>query len=165
MLHPGLGMKIATYTSQRLEKRCGRTVTSRPLEMEMDNPEIRNILIAEDDPDDRIFITEALKPIPNLRLHFVENGNELLDYLHNAQETPHLVLLDIEMPLMNGREVLQRFRSNGYKTIPVICLTSFTNEKDRVFCMENGARGYVNKPSSFKEFSRELKAIVARWAR
>lgn len=122
------------------------------------------VLVAEDDEDDRLLMLEALSPLSNLLLHFVGNGRELLDYLREARRRPNLILIDMHMPLMDGREVLKEINSNGYRTIPIVCLTGLGNEWDRKSCLEHGAKDYLNKPSTFVEFSETLKSIVEKWA-
>src|SRR5574339_1031418 len=97
------------------------------------------ILMADDDLDDRLMMKEALDENNfSHSLHFVEDGAELLDYLHRRGKfvnegvlTPSLILLDLNMPKVDGREALSHIKSNvNFKHIPVIVLTTSHAEED-----------------------------------
>lgn len=118
------------------------------------------VLIAEDDPDDRKLLKEAFADrCRNCELHFVHNGEELLDFLSaralkdriaNSYIFPHLLLLDLNMPLKDGREALLEIRADQkYATIDIVILSTSESPEDRIFCMQNGAREYLIKPPGY----------------
>src|ERR1035437_4418011 len=102
------------------------------------------ILIAEDDADDRFLLQSAFEENRfNDKLHFVENGVELIDYLNTfilndtGAKVPHFILLDLNMPKKDGREVLKEIKQNPVlKRIPVIILSTTNNEQDMRRCYE-----------------------------
>jgi CheY-like chemotaxis protein len=137
------------------------------------NPKPINILLAEDDPDDRYLISEALDESRlNIRLYIVEDGDELLDYLHHrgkyADETqwptPGLILLDLNMPRKDGREALQEIKADPHlRRIPVVVLTTSRAEEDVFRTYDSGISGYIPKPVSFTGLLEVMKAIGLYW--
>ena len=136
------------------------------------NPKII-ILIAEDDPDDRAFIMEGFEEAHVLNdLRFVEDGVELMDYLlhrgkySNGKEAPRpgLILLDLNMPRMDGREALKEIKSNPYlRGIPVVVLTSSSAEEDIFRSHNEGASSYITKPVTFEKLSRFIRTLNNYW--
>jgi CheY-like chemotaxis protein len=117
------------------------------------------ILIAEDDEEDQMLIREAMEEsrLAN-RLHFVSNGEQLLDYLYQrgayAREkkypSPGLILLDLNMPRKNGREALEEIRQDArLMHIPVIILTSSQAEEDVLRSYNLGVNVFLHKPVTF----------------
>lgn len=133
-----------------------------------------NILIADDDPDDRMLMKEAFSEdnVTNM-LKFVENGVELLDYLHkrgkfSSEETfrPGLILLDLNMPKMDGREALRRIKSDpDLKRIPVVILTTSTAEEDIAKSYDLGVNSFISKPSKFSDLVKVARQIGSYWFR
>lgn len=127
------------------------------------------ILSAEDDPDDRLLIQDAVETIcPSLCLQFVHDGKELLDYLYKAISDPHglptLVLLDLNMPLMDGREALKKIKmENSFKDLPIVILTTSDEERDREICRQFGADDFFSKPSSFDDIVSALDGVISKW--
>ncbi len=132
-----------------------------------------SILIAEDDPDDRLLIKEAFEEnkIANL-FHFVGDGEELLEFLYRQgpfaelvnDPLPALIILDLNMPRVDGREILEVLKSHHkFKTIPIVTMTTSNDEADMRHCYENGANAYVVKPSNFKQLSKIISAISEFW--
>jgi CheY-like chemotaxis protein len=131
------------------------------------------ILVAEDDADDRLFIGEALARCPGPpEVRFVTDGRELLDYLRRAgpwadprvSPRPDLVLLDLNMPRMSGREALPVLKGDpATRAIPVVVLTTSDDPSDVRACYEAGANAFVTKPSSTAELARALDAAVTFW--
>ncbi|PKN66295.1 MAG: two-component system response regulator [Deltaproteobacteria bacterium HGW-Deltaproteobacteria-15] len=130
------------------------------------------ILVAEDDPDDRIFLEQALKVFNDvLYLHFVEDGEKLIEYLHHRGEyatsmppKPGLILLDLNMPRKNGREALLQIKEEAdLKDIPLIVWTTSSEEEDIRLSSDAGAEGYVTKPCSFIEIETAIKDIIKKW--
>ena len=131
------------------------------------------ILLVEDTPDDAELTTMSLKQSGLLNEVVVaEDGLEALDYLfgtgryagRNPQDTPALVLLDIKMPRLDGIEVLQRLRADSRtKTLPVVILTTSTEEIDLVRAYESGANAYVRKPVSLAQFQEAVRQLGLFW--
>jgi len=131
-----------------------------------------NILMADDDPDDRVLMKEALEEnnLPS-NLHFVEDGKELLDYLHRRgqfakKETfkPGLILLDLNMPKMDGREALRLIKSDPLlRRIPVVVLTTSKAEEDVFKTYDLGVNSFICKPVKFEELVQITKEIGIYW--
>ena len=130
------------------------------------------ILMADDDPDDRLLTREALEEagLTN-KLYFVENGELLLDYLfqrgaYNAENAPRpgLILLDLNMPLMDGREALEEIKSHAIlRKIPVVVLTTSKAEEDILLSYELGVSGYITKPVQFGAFIEVMRTLGRYW--
>jgi two-component system, response regulator len=131
------------------------------------------ILMAEDDPDDRLLTKDALAEsrLTN-ELYFVEDGLELLDYLHqrgvyaDPQRAPRpgLILLDLNMPRMDGREALAEIKADpDLRRIPIVVLTTSKAEQDILNTYDLGVGGFVTKPVSFDGLVEVLKAIGKYW--
>lgn len=123
------------------------------------------LLVAEDDPDDQLLIADAMdRLLKDVSLYFVENGNELLDYLANdnhAHPRPGLILLDLNMPGKDGRTALREMKDNpGFAKIPVVVLTTSNAPEDHHFCQKFQVDGFYRKPSSFNELISILDRIV-----
>lgn len=129
------------------------------------------ILVAEDDVDDKFLLKTAFKENGfNDILHFVENGVELLDYLHNVEKgtpgvtKPRFILLDLNMPKKDGREVLKEIKQNAQlSTIPVIIFSTTNNEQEMKRCYELGANSYITKPNSFESLIKTVAALRSYW--
>ncbi|HEX6833247.1 MAG TPA: response regulator [Rudaea sp.] len=129
------------------------------------------VLLADDDPDDRSLTGEAFRSaaLPN-PLHYVTDGEKLLDYLRECQRTsapncmPALILLDLNMPRIDGREALQTIkRDPSFRAIPVVVWTTSRAAEDRQRAQDAGCDGYVTKPSSFVEMVELMRSIGERW--
>ena len=130
------------------------------------------ILIAEDDADDRFLLQTvfAEKGYPD-KIEFVENGVELLDFLSKIFEKngsggnfPGFILLDLNMPKKDGREVLKEIKEHPvFKKIPVVVFTTTKNENEIKRCYELGANTYVVKPVSFEALLKVVDDIREYW--
>lgn len=131
------------------------------------------ILMADDDEDDRLLALDALKEGRVLNnLHFVEDGVELLEYLRHegkyndptTSPRPSLILLDLNMPRMDGREALQHIKSDPkLRSIPVVILTTSKEEEDMLRGYDLGAASYITKPVNFEGLVELMKAIGRYW--
>lgn len=114
------------------------------------------ILMADDDPDDKMILEDAMGSLyPDKLISFVENGHALWDALNECyahDHVPYLVVLDLNMPKMNGSETLKAIKSDErFKHIPVIIYSTSINPLEKEKCMRLGAHSYMIKPSSTKE--------------
>jgi CheY-like chemotaxis protein len=124
------------------------------------------VLYADDDTDDRSWVSEACRIVgANLTLRFFENGRQVLEYLGTVPDAlPALIVLDLNMPEMDGRQTLQQLKSNpDLKHIPVAIVTTSNNKIDRDVCKRLGASLYLTKPDTHAEWQnviRELEPII-----
>lgn len=130
------------------------------------------ILIAEDDADDRFLLQTAFSENGfEDRLHFVENGVEVMDHLHDLNNAgndtasmPRFILLDLNMPKKDGREVLKEIKQNPeWKKIPVVIFSTTSNEQEMLRCYELGANSYVTKPNSFEHLLEIVATLREYW--
>ena len=125
------------------------------------------ILLVEDDLIDAMTVKRALKDINvKNKLVTVNDGEQALEYLHNQSTVkPCIILLDINMPKMNGIEFLKSARESHCITrIPVIILTTSKDEDDKVKSFNLGIAGYMIKPLNYSLFVKTLRAIYYYWS-
>lgn len=125
------------------------------------------ILIAEDDCDDRILISEAFAEANiNPNLQFVENGEELMQHLNEicgTERMPDLILLDLNMPKKDGRVALKEIMEDqNFCHIPVIIFTTSKREDDKSYTKLLGAKNFISKPSSFTELVGIIREIFTQ---
>lgn len=129
------------------------------------------ILIAEDDADDRFLLQAAFEENGfKDRLYFVENGVEAIEYLssikHKEKENnlPRFILLDLNMPKKDGREVLKELKQDPeLKKIPIVIFSTTNNEQEMRRCYELGANSYITKPNSFESLLKTVAALRSYW--
>lgn len=124
------------------------------------------ILLVEDDQVDAMTVRRALKELHvTNRLEHAENGEEALAYLcDSANERPCLILLDINMPVMNGIEFLQEVKADSdLRCIPVVVLTTSDEQKDKLESFKLGVAGYIRKPVDYQQFVEIIRTIDAYW--
>jgi two-component system response regulator len=131
------------------------------------------ILMADDDPEDRMMTQEAFEESRLANdLRFVENGVELMDYLHRrgkyaepgAAPRPGLILLDLNMPKKDGREALQEIKSDPkLKNIRVVVMTTSKAEEDILRTYDLGAASYVTKPVTFSALVDVIQTLGKYW--
>lgn len=131
------------------------------------------ILIADDDPDDRLLIKEALEEANlNNPIHFVADGIELLDYLKRENNyrdlrgtsLPGLVLLDLNMPRKNGIEALQEIKEDPkLRAIPVVVFTTSKAEEDILCAYRLGVNSFITKPLNFQSLLETVEIISRYW--
>ena len=131
------------------------------------------ILIADDDAEDRMLLKEALEEnrLKNA-LQCVENGEELLDYLHNRGKftdkdkypLPGLILLDLNMPKKDGREALKEIKEDPHlRLIPVVVLTTSKAEEDILKTYDLGVSSFITKPVTFTSLVQMMKTLSTYW--
>jgi len=127
------------------------------------------ILLVEDNESDARLIKEFLKEVNlNNELSIATDGIEALNYLHThckpVDDCPSLVILDLNLPRMGGHEVLDAMKKdNELKRIPVIILTTSTDEEDINKSYEGLASSYISKPVDFNEFEKIINSIINFW--
>jgi two-component system, response regulator len=129
-----------------------------------------DILMAEDDVEDQMLVRDAFREARlNNRLETVANGEELLDYLrrlppYEAASRPDLILLDLNMPRMDGREALEVIKGDSeLRTIPVVVLTTSGAEEDIVRSYDLGVSSYIRKPVTFDKLVKIVSALGRYW--
>jgi CheY-like chemotaxis protein len=131
------------------------------------------ILLVEDNPDEVVLAEQAFQKcrISN-KLVVVCNGREALDFLfcqkeylgRDMNEKPALILLDLNLPLVSGQEVLKAIRAEeSTSEIPVIVLTSSSDIKDQTESIRLGADDYISKQTEFSQFIEIVQKIKSRW--
>lgn len=122
----------------------------------------KHILIIDDDPDDRDFITQALKQITaTVDCIFAANGYEALMLLQHEQSfIPDYIFLDLNMPLMDGNECLQRLKqAERLKNIPVIICSTTKNVNEQKAVMQFGATDFIIKPIRLSDWVKLLRNV------
>lgn len=131
------------------------------------------ILMADDDDDDKMLTKEALLESRVINeLHFVANGVDLLAFLRgegkyadrNEFPEPHIVLLDLNMPKMDGREALAEIKNDEtLRSIPVVILTTSKAEEDMIKGYDLGAASYITKPVTFEDLVKLMGTMGKYW--
>src|SRR5262245_62101476 len=131
------------------------------------------ILMAEDDPDDRVLAKEALEESQLANdLHFVTDGEELMDYLYQRGKyedvskapRPGLVLLDLNMPKKDGREAIREIKADpNLRRIPIVVLTTSKAEEDIYRSYDLGVSSFIIKPVTFESLVDIMKTLSKYW--
>ena len=135
------------------------------------------IVIAEDDEDDYLLTMEALKEAGiESQIKWVKNGEELMDYLNSITKSssvveggknplkPRLILLDLNMPRKDGREVLEDIKKNSVlRQIPIIVLTTSKADIDVSHAYDLGVNSFIQKPVRFSDFVDVIKVLSHYW--
>jgi CheY-like chemotaxis protein len=131
------------------------------------------ILLADDDEDDRMFTKEAFEENHLLNeIRFVSDGVELLDYLKRREKyanpadspRPGMILLDLNMPKMDGREALKEIKSDPLlRSIPVVVLTTSKAEQDVLQTYDLGVNCFITKPVAFSDLIEVARTLGHYW--
>jgi len=131
------------------------------------------ILCAEDDPEDRMLIEDAMEDSRLVNdLHFVEDGEQLMDYLYRRGKytelsnvhLPGLILLDLNMPKKDGREALEEIKADpDLRRIPIVVLTTSKAEEDILRTYDLGVSGFVVKPVTLETLVSIMKTVSKYW--
>jgi len=131
------------------------------------------ILMADDDPDDRLMTQEAFAECRVANpLRFVNDGDELMDYLRRQGDfadaarfpMPGLILLDLNMPRRDGREALREIKADPVlRGIPVVILTTSKAEEDVVRSYQDGVNSFITKPVTFSALIEVVQALGKYW--
>ncbi len=130
----------------------------------------RTVLMADDDAEDCLLAKEAFSEAgAKAAFSCVGDGMELLDYLSahsdpDAGPLPVLILLDLNMPRMDGREALLEIKAEpAFKNIPIVILTTSEEQRDIRFTMNAGAESFITKPATFDNWIEIMKALAESW--
>ncbi len=131
------------------------------------------LVMVDDDEDDCLLVEAALyEAYLKCDFHCVKDGLQVLDYLNRrggyqdpeTSPRPDLILLDLNLPSMSGREVLQKLKEDErFRAIPVIILTTSSHEEDIAFCYDAGANTYIIKEPSFAGLLASVKVVKEYW--
>ena len=129
--------------------------------------------MCDDDPDDQLLVSDALEEARfGNPIDFTSNGKELLAYLNREGQYAHLVdhplpgiiLLDLNMPIMDGREVLQKIKEHEkFRSIPIIVLTTSKAETDIARTYDMGVSSFIVKPVSFDNLVDMIRSVTDYW--
>ena len=130
----------------------------------------KTILLVEDNPDDAALARRAFEKskLAN-EIVVARDGAEAVELLHGTEDTepmatPQLVLLDLQLPKIDGKEVLRRIRAHPRtKRLPVVVLTSSDEERDLVESYDLGVNSYIRKPVDFDRFMEAVKTVGLYW--
>lgn len=133
----------------------------------MTRPPPVHLYIADDDPDDRLLIQDAfLECNGALDLTFFESGDAIVAGLSKTPDSqlPQLILLDLNMPGKNGRDVIAELKSNpSLRGIPIVVLTTSRDEEDIATCYDLGANSYIVKPVSYDGLLKITRSLTHYW--
>ena len=131
------------------------------------------LLMVDDDQDDCMMTQRALRGTPlEHSLRFAEDGADLMDYLNKrgrysepgSSPCPDLILLDLNMPRMNGLEALRELKSNpAFRSIPVVVMTTSKGQEDVLAAYELGANAFVTKPVIFSALREVMQKLGEFW--
>jgi CheY-like chemotaxis protein len=142
------------------------------------NQSTNPLLIAEDSDEDFEILALLMQQMQVTNpIHRFTNGDTVLDFIYrdvnssfgNAGEPlsprlPSVILLDLNLPGTDGREVLEQLKQDqSFKEIPIVIFTTSSNPRDIEFCYQNGANGYLIKPVDSEELERTVQAFVDYW--
>ena len=122
-----------------------------------------NILLADDDEDDRSFFNDAIKELKmNNNLTTFKDGEELMDYMNNPDSViPHILFLDLNMPCKTGHDCLKEIRTNPrFKDLSIAIYSTSSSEKDIEDTFIGGANVYIKKPNDFNKLKKVIKDVV-----
>ena len=129
-----------------------------------------DILLVDDSRGDARLVLEALRDeAPLDTLHHVLNGIEAMDFLNQRgayadKPRPDIILLDLNMPKMDGREVLKELKADpSLKMIPVVALTTSAAREDVEFCYSTGVNAYISKPVELDDFINTIRKFKQFW--
>ncbi len=123
------------------------------------------IIVADDDSDDRMLIKEALEATGFAGwIRFAADGQELLEILADGNLCPSLIILDLNMPRMDGREILKELKQdNERRSIPILIHSTCNSTEEIENCYNHGVNSYLVKPASFEELKENLREVIQYW--
>ncbi|MCH4552867.1 response regulator [Aestuariibaculum lutulentum] len=127
---------------------------------------VLNILLIEDDAIEVMKLNRAISSL-NLNHNIIEahNGEDALIFLEQKNNLPDIILLDLNMPKINGIEFLTILKNNDVlRYVPTIVLTTSSNQKDLLECYKIGIAGYVLKPLKYDEYVLKIESLLKYWS-
>ncbi len=128
---------------------------------------VESICIVDDDGDDRKIIHDAFRQTgTTAEIAQFDNGNAVMEHLNKLESNklPTLILLDLNMPGKDGREVLQEIKAiNNFRHIPIVIFTTSSYDHDRKNCYLLGANCFVTKPSAYNKLVESIQSIGKLW--
>jgi len=171
------GISYFLTKSELDSESLGRTIrfTLKNQALVRDAKQLVTILMAEDDPDDRLLVEDAFTEIRlENPLDFVVDGVDLMDYLHRrgaykhlaGMPLPGLILLDLNMPRKDGREALHEIKQDPLlRKIPIVILTTSKAEEDLLSSYNLGANSFIVKPVTFDKLVEVVRVVTNYWLR
>jgi CheY-like chemotaxis protein len=129
----------------------------------MNGKEVIRILLADDDPDDQLLFREALEGIKiRTQVNTVENGIELMKLLHHHENIlPHILFMDLHMPMKSGMDCLQEIRRNpAFQDVAVVIYSTSSMDRDIEESFVRGANVFLQKPNDFPSLKKALGEII-----
>lgn len=125
-----------------------------------------SILLVEDDIFEILRFNNTVSNLNiNCNIREANNGAEALKVLESCNQLPHLILLDINMPVLNGKEFLKIIKKNKlYKHIPTVMFTTSQKKDDLKDCYNLGINGYMLKPSNYDEYLSKINSTLRFWS-
>ena len=131
------------------------------------------LLVAEDSDEDFAALQRLMKTMDVQNpIYRCVDGDDVLNFLYREGEyeesvstpTPSVILLDLNLPGTDGREILEQLKQDGhFQTIPIVIFTTSSNPRDIEFCYQKGANGYLVKPIGLRELKQTVQAFVDYW--
>ncbi len=123
------------------------------------------VWVVDDDPDDQFLFDLAFRTLtPPVRVNMLNDGEELLVALSQCETLPGLIVLDLNMPRLNGFDALKQLRAiPAYQQLPVVVLTTSTQPEDQVRALQLGANGFLTKPASSGKLLMLFNQLVNQW--
>lgn len=123
------------------------------------------VWIIDDDPDDQLLLKSAFQQVsPSLSVKTFSDGEELVEIVDELDQVPSLLVMDLNMPRVNGFEALQVIRKTySQETLPVIILTTSSDYSDQQRSLTLGANQFFTKPVTFGELANLVRNLVAHW--
>jgi len=129
----------------------------------MSKEQLLNIMLADDDEDDRNFFNDAIKELKmKNNLTVFKDGKDLMDYLNSSDTVlPHILFLDLNMPCKSGNDCLKEIRANSrFKDMSIAIYSTSSSEKDIEDTFIDGANIYIKKPNDFNKLKKILHEVV-----
>ncbi|GEQ87024.1 response regulator [Patiriisocius marinistellae] len=125
-----------------------------------------SILFIEDDLVETMKIHRIIDKLGlNHHIHEAKNGEQALNYLNNNNDLPDIILLDLNMPKINGIEFLKILKNDEVmKYIPTVILTTSHNRKDILECYNIGIAGYIIKPLKYEDYVSKIDTLLSYWS-
>jgi len=122
------------------------------------------ILLIEDDEDDVMLFKDALQAadMPANTIELLDDGERVLEYFNDGPELPHVIVMDMNLPRMHGREIMKHIRANPrFDEVPLIVLTTSSAREDMEYSTAHGANAYIIKPCNLPGIRKMAKDILA----